>query len=108
MSKIIYHRAGEKEQPRDLLNCWEFQNCGREKGGLLAEILGECPVSTAYQFDGCNNGKGAGRACWMVANSICRVKNGRGRSQIKCHECDFYRRVLFDEEDAVEHQYAVA
>ncbi|MFQ6113174.1 MAG: two-CW domain-containing protein [bacterium] len=38
------------------LNCWEYKNCGREKGGVLAEVLGECPVSTAMKFDGLNDG----------------------------------------------------
>ncbi len=75
------------------LNCWQFKNCGFEKGGLLADGHSECPVSTCLKLDGMNDGRGAGRACWMVAktaNSPCY-----GRS---CHSCDFYRRVVFEEE----------
>ncbi len=108
MNKITYRRAREKTAGSDKLNCWEFMNCGREKGGVMAEILGECPVPTSFQFDGCNNGKGAGRVCWMIPNSGCRVKSGKCNSTHKCHECEFYRRVLFDREDAMEHCYSLA
>lgn len=76
------------------LNCWQFKNCGREKGGLLANNSGECPVSTMLKMDGLNDGRGAGRACWTVSKPPSSPCYGR-----TCHTCDFYRRVVFEEEN---------
>ena len=80
------------------LNCWEFKNCGREKGGLLTEALGECPVPRAMKFDGHNDGKGAGRACWMVRDSACRLSNSQHSPSDPCCDCEFYKRVVFEQE----------
>ncbi len=87
------------------LNCWQFKNCGREPGGVLADLMGECPVARAMKYDGLNDGVGAGRACWMVPDAACKVSE-RTRSRIDpCHTCDFYIRVLFEEEDNVLFRY---
>ena len=82
------------------LNCWEFKNCGREKGGLMVQLLGECPVSTARSFDGTNRGIAGGRACWMVreSNRLARLQVCAGNS---CHTCEFYRRVKHEEQPTV-------
>lgn len=82
------------------LNCWEFKNCGREKNGLLSDVLGECPVAAALRLDGTNGGQAAGRACWTVSPDGC-PGSGIGGQRIRCHECDFYRRVVFEEEEGV-------
>lgn len=84
------------------LNCWEYKNCGREKGGLLENLLGECPVSTAMKHDGQNGGKGAGRVCWMVSSEEGVMPCGRQ----SCCACDFYNRVVYEEEESACHQYA--
>lgn len=78
------------------LNCWEFRNCGREKGGLMVDILGECPAATSMKYDGHNDGVAAGRACWMVPRTGCRLY-GAGSRSVQCHNCDFYRRVVFEQ-----------
>ncbi len=79
-----------------LLNCWEYKNCGREKNGLMVDKLGECPVSTSYKHDGLNNGQGAGRICWRIPKTACHT---HGRKIVNnCYECEFYRRVAFEEE----------
>ena len=85
------------DSPLRKLNCWEFMNCGREKGGLMVGLLGECPVSTTMKYDGLNNGRGAGRACWMVGASGCtgRLSLASGKP---CLACRFYKRVLFEQE----------
>jgi hypothetical protein len=88
------------------LNCWQFKNCGREKGGLLVDILGECPVSAAMKYDGCNSGVGGGRSCWMVAESACRMSGECSGSTRHCHNCDFYHRVVFEEEDQTSFRFA--
>ncbi len=82
------------------LNCWQFKNCGREKGGLLAHVLGECPVSSALKFDGHNGGLAAGRACWQVDKTSCPGSLANG-----CHNCEFYRRVLFEEDTEMSGRY---
>jgi len=82
----------------DKINCWQFMNCGREPGGIMVDLLGECPVATALKYDGLNDGRGAGRSCWMVCSSgdPASYRIGCGRS--RCHTCDFYRRVVFEQE----------
>ncbi len=92
----------------DKLNCWEFKNCGREKGGLLADTLGECPVATSMKHDGMNEGKAGGRVCWMVA-----AKDIGGRLPISCrggscHQCDFYRRVNHEQAEKFQGRLATA
>jgi hypothetical protein len=87
------------------LNCWQYKNCGREKGGLLVDRLGECPAAQAMRFDGQNGGQAAGRACWLVAKSSC-PGNGSNRADINgCHDCEFYRRVLFEEQAGVKGKF---
>ncbi len=81
------------------LNCWEFKNCGREKGGLMVAVLGECPVPTYMKFDGLNEGLGAGRACWMAPRSPIKSETRQGNCSSRCYRCDFYRRVVFEQEE---------
>jgi len=88
------------------LNCWQFKNCGREKGGLLAGALGECPVASALKYDGLNDGVGGGRACWMVEDSCCRmIALARGQGN-PCRHCEFYQRVLYEQDQAVQFRMA--
>lgn len=81
------------------LNCWQFKNCGREPGGVLAEILGECPVARTMKYDGLNDGIGAGRACWMVRNSVCKQGANVLAPIDPCYTCDFYKRVVFEQDE---------
>jgi hypothetical protein len=90
------------------LNCWEFKNCGREKGGLMVKELGECPVAAAMQCDGMNEGFAAGRVCWTlknVSNRLMHDSNGFGNP---CHACEFYKRVMHEEEDKAQFRYSSA
>jgi hypothetical protein len=71
-----------------------------EPGGIFSKIYGECPVPKMMKFDGVNEGKGAGRSCWMAMNAasgngpyICR------NSRISCLRCEFYRRVQGEAEE---------
>ena len=79
------------------LNCWEYKNCGRQKGGLMAPILGECVVSTYMKFDGLNEGVGAGRACWMVPHSPVKTERSGSACSRRCYSCEFYKRVVFEQ-----------
>ena len=85
-------------EPHRKLNCWEFMNCGREKGGLMVDHLGECPVCSSMKYDGLNDGRGAGRACWMVGSTGCTGHHNRLKGPRRCLECEFYKRVLFEQE----------
>lgn len=87
----------DKPEP---LNCWEFKNCGREPGGLMSEPDGPCPAATALKYDGINGGVAAGRFCWIVAENEGCPASGCRRAG-RCHQCDFYRRVAFEEDDAI-------
>ena len=91
----------------DRLNCWQYWNCGREKGGLMAETLGVCPVTTAMKYDGINHGTSAGRFCWKVAKTT-PVESGLHGCTGHCRTCEFYSRVLFEEQEAFDGQFASA
>lgn len=82
---------------RRRLNCWEYRNCGRERGGLMVALLGECPVSTQMKLDGQNGGVAAGRACWLVPDTACKPIDTSACEARRCHECEFYRRVMNEE-----------
>ncbi len=81
------------------LNCWEFKKCGREPGGINAVEQGICPASTLTEFDCVNNGKNAGRICWMASGTLCSgITVGTfARNADSCMNCDFFARVSEEE-----------
>jgi hypothetical protein len=81
------------------LNCWQYNNCGREQGGVMAPLLGVCPVASSMKHDGLNGGVAAGRACWLIPNSGCRETNSTESPRRSCHECKFYIRVMSEEKE---------
>ena len=52
-------------------NCWEYMSCGRGPGSRRVGDCGICPVAKAQALDGVHGGCGAGRACWVVAGTLC-------------------------------------
>ena len=84
------------------VNCWEFKRCGREPGGSRVEQLGICPVTTHDNFHLAHGGKNAGRACWVVAGSLCggKVQGTYAEKLHNCWRCDFMNTVKKEEEDA--------
>jgi hypothetical protein len=80
-------------------NCWEFKRCGREPNGNKAAELGVCPVTTNDRLDGVHDGSKAGRACWMVAGSLCggEVQGTFAQKMKNCMDCDFYNAVKNEE-----------
>jgi len=82
------------------LNCWQYKNCGRERGGLLADHLGVCPVSVCAKLDGLNDGRAAGRACWKVAGAAMRCTRSASGLGKPCHQCTFFLRVQYEEANA--------
>ncbi len=79
-------------------NCWEFMGCGREPGGTKADEFGVCPATLETRLDGVHGGTNAGRACWVVAGTLCRSKvSGSFALNNDCLTCDFYHRVIEEE-----------
>ncbi len=80
-------------------NCWESKQCGRQPGGERVDELGVCPAATSIALDGANGGQNGGRACWVVAGTLCRgaVQGTFARKFDDCKKCDFYGRVRGDE-----------
>lgn len=81
------------------LNCWEFKDCGRGPEGARGSFAGVCPAAKEYRLDGANDGVAAGRACWVVAGTMC---GGRTQGTFvdkcgSCLECDFFSAVIDEE-----------
>jgi hypothetical protein len=76
-------------------NCWEFKNCGREPGGLKSKEMGVCPAAIESKFDQINEGKCAGRACWVVAGTFCggKIQGTFAHKLTSCMRCEFYKQV---------------
>jgi len=81
------------------LNCWEFKKCGREEGGAKVSEFGVCPSVTEKRLDGVHGGKNAGRACWVVAGSMCggKLQGTFAQKYENCQLCDFYQKVKEEE-----------
>ncbi len=81
------------------LNCWEAKQCGRQPGGTHVKDLGICPATVDTRLHGSHGGKMAGRACWVLAGTLCGGKE-QGTFAAKyhnCEKCDFYRQVKLEE-----------
>lgn len=77
------------------LNCWEFEECGREPGGRNVGELGVCPAATEKRTDGINQGINGGRSCWAIAGTLCggNVQGSYAEKLGNCMDCDFYSLV---------------
>jgi hypothetical protein len=53
---------------------------------------GVCPAATDSQYDGLHGGTNAGRACWLVAGTMCKgeVQGTFAHKYKDCAICDFY------------------
>ncbi len=81
------------------MNCWEYKNCGREAGGRNAEELGICEATRETRLNGVHGGTNAGRACWVVKNTLCggSVQSNLAVKLGQCVTCDFYKSVMTEE-----------
>ncbi len=80
-------------------NCWQLKKCGREPGGVSVRELGTCPASIERKLSGVHEGEYAGRACWVVAGTLCGGKEQGSFAQKyhNCEACDFYQMVRREE-----------
>jgi len=74
------------------LNCWEWTRCGRQPGGDCTSEFGVCSAATESRLDGTHGGVNAGRACWVVAGTLCQgfVDGDYATKLPSCQVCDFY------------------
>ncbi len=81
------------------LNCWEFKQCGRYPGGEKEQEFGACPVATEERLNAVHDGINAGRACWVVAHSICggNIQGNFAQKFGNCTACSFYHNVKKEE-----------
>ncbi len=86
------------------VNCWEHKGCGRQPGGPRAKELGICPVTTNKELTGVHGGANAGRACWVVAGSLCggRIQGEYAQKLNNCWRCDFLNKVKREEDPTAE------
>lgn len=80
-------------------NCWEFKNCGRQPGGAREKDLGVCVAALESRLNGIHEGQNAGRACWVVAGTLCggKVQGSFAQKYENCEICDFYKTVKIEE-----------
>jgi PAS domain S-box-containing protein len=102
-SSVLGGANGSSKAPatRKKLNCWELKMCGRQGcgAGATTGAHGVCPASTEAGLDGVHGGKNGGRACWVVAGTLCDGKTqGSFTAKIdSCRSCEFYRTVKREE-----------
>lgn len=87
----------------DKKNCWEVMDCGRGPDSASGDV---CPAATADPLHGVHNGTNAGRACWVVAGTLCNgaVSGTFAKKMENCLLCPFYRQVRGEESDLKPHQ----
>ncbi len=80
-------------------NCWDFKNCGREPGGENAGELGVCPAAIDKRLHGIHEGRNAGRACWVIAGTLCggKIQGTFAQKYDNCASCNFYQTVKLEE-----------
>lgn len=76
-----------------------MKKCGREQGGNKAHELGVCSAATDHRLDRVHAGKNAGRACWVMAGTLCggTVQGTFAQKYNHCEVCDFYKTVREEE-----------
>ncbi len=81
------------------LNCWELKQCGRQPGGSKAKQFGVCPASIERSLHGSNHGTNGGRACWVIAGTLCggEVQGTFAAKMMNCTKCDFFLSVREEE-----------
>jgi hypothetical protein len=81
------------------LNCWEYKKCGRQPNGTHVHDQGVCPAAVEARLDGVHGGKNAGRACWVIAGTLCGglLQGSFGNKYKNCEQCDFYKKARHEE-----------
>ena len=83
------------------VNCWEFEKCGREPGGIRVAEEGVCPAPMETSVNGINGGINGGRYCWTIAGTLCdgEVCGTSAKKFQDCMDCRFFWTVADEETD---------
>lgn len=78
-------------------------SCGRGPANSNGNV---CPAAITITLDGVHDGTNAGRACWVVAGTLCNgeVSGTFAKKMDNCLTCPFYRRVRGEESSVKSHQ----
>jgi hypothetical protein len=70
-----------------------------EIGGKKVKFSGVCPASQAYYLNSVHDGIAAGRACWVVENTLCdgQVQGTFANKISMCQKCSFFYQVRKEE-----------
>jgi hypothetical protein len=88
------HIFGTQSEPQEteMQNCWDFFKCAAE-----------CPVRTEKKLHKVHRGMNAGRACWVVAGTMCGgSRQGTHVDKKGCLACEFYKKVQKEEFSATD------
>lgn len=86
----------------ELINCWEFKQCGRELNGKNVLFNGLCPAAIDPRLNGVHLGRNAGRCCWVVRSlSDKHDCIGNCSCDDECNECNFYKLVTETTEEII-------
>ncbi len=80
-------------------NCWEYMKCGRCPGGHAVSGAGVCPACVRDELNGIHDGINAGRACWVIDDSLCpdALKTLSSEKFSGCWKCSFFHLVRHEE-----------
>jgi GlcNAc-P-P-Und epimerase len=80
-------------------NCWEVMRCGRGPADRSGGSKDVCPAARDARLDGVHGGINSGRACWVVAGTLCGgvVQGTFARKLDGCQSCEFFQQVLREE-----------
>ncbi len=97
---ILKEKPDQLGQLKGKVNCWEYKKCGRQPGGGKVAELGVCPAATEQLLNGTHGGTNAGRACWVVAGSLCggKIQGTYAKKLLNCWRCEFMNSVKLEEE----------
>jgi hypothetical protein len=66
---------------------------------MKSSELGVCAAATESRVNGIHGGKNGGRACWVLAGTLCggKVQGTYAQKLGNCISCDFYLTVRSEE-----------
>ncbi len=81
-------------------NCWEVMNCGRGPDKTRKPGAPVCPATVEQRLHGVHGGRLGGRACWLVAGTMCggKPQGVFAEKYGNCKLCRFYNQVMDEEE----------
>lgn len=81
------YAARRTAAPGAAMNCWEFMECGRERGGSREKELGVCPAYPDY-----------GRSCARLIGTLCggEVHGSMAKKLNDCMECPYFQSAHYE------------